>query len=192
MGCRGEARGPNSIILLRRRMLYSRYTGPSMENAPFGLGDTRKLISLDSSFFALTLHLDVFNRCFSLDSTAQTVHVMKYIFPREFGLHNVFTSAADPKDNVDLFSNHRHREYEIACVEEQRRQNRCQSSGDQLRAELGGNDFGKLPRRLRGQALELVQRFRVHHARCSYGELLKYYCPEVSSLPQIAHAPQLT
>jgi telomerase reverse transcriptase len=150
------------------------------------------LYDLDSFPSVLTLHLDVFNRCSSVDSTAQTVHVMKYIFPREFGLQNVFTIAPGSRNNVDLFTNHHRREYEIGRVEEGRRQKRCQSSGDQLRAELGGNCFEKLPKRLRGQALDMVQRMRVHHSRCSYGELLKYYCPEVSSLHQITLASKLT
>ncbi|KAJ5331188.1 Telomerase reverse transcriptase [Penicillium atrosanguineum] len=156
-----EARGPNSIILLRRRMLYSKTAGPSKGNAPFGLGVTH-----------------VFNRCSSLDSSAQTVHVMKYIFPREFGLNNVFTVSADSNSSVDMLSNHNRRESEIARNDEQRRQRRCQSSGDQLRAELGGNLSEKVPKRLRGKAMELISRLRLNHARCSYGELLKYYCPD--------------
>ncbi|KAJ5677257.1 uncharacterized protein N7477_002890 [Penicillium maclennaniae] len=157
---RGKARGPNSIILLRRRMLYSRTTGPAKENAPFGLGVTH-----------------VFNRCPSLDSQAHTVHVMKYIFPREFGLSNVFTISADSKNCFDMLSSHNCRENDIARDDEKRRQKRCQSSGDQLREELGGNFSERVPKRLRGKALELVRRLRLNHARCSYGELLKYYCP---------------
>ncbi|KAJ5147503.1 hypothetical protein N7526_000855 [Penicillium atrosanguineum] len=150
-----------TIILLRRRMLYSKTAGPSKGNAPFGLGVTH-----------------VFNRCSSLDSSAQTVHVMKYIFPREFGLNNVFTVSADSNSSVDMLSNHNRRESEIARDDEQRRQRRCQSSGDQLRAELGGNLSEKVPKRLRGKAMELISRLRLNHARCSYGELLKYYCPD--------------
>lgn len=116
---------------------------------------------------------------------------MKYMFPREFGLSNVFTISADSKNGMDMSTNHNRRENEITHLNEQRRQRRCQSSGDQLRAELGGNDFEKLPKRLRGKPFEFVQRLRVHHARCSYGELLKYYCPEVCSLPYHVLATRL-
>lgn len=115
---------------------------------------------------------------------------MKYIFPREFGLNNVFTISADSKDSMDMLSSHNYRENEIAR-DEQRRQRRCQSSGDQLRAELGGNLSEKVPKRLRGKAVELVRRLRLNHARCSYGELLKYYCPDVSFLPKHVLKPEL-
>ncbi|KAJ5938172.1 hypothetical protein N7454_004514 [Penicillium verhagenii] len=35
----------------------------------------------------------------------------------------------------------------------------------------------KLPKRLRGQAVELTQQLRTRQARCSYEQLLKHYCP---------------
>ncbi|KAF4999266.1 hypothetical protein FDECE_11560 [Fusarium decemcellulare] len=35
----------------------------------------------------------------------------------------------------------------------------------------------KIPKRLRGDAEQLVERLQVRHGRCSYIELLKYYCP---------------
>lgn len=46
-----KARGPNSIILLRRRMLYSKITRPSKETVPFGLGVTRR--STETTHFIL-------------------------------------------------------------------------------------------------------------------------------------------
>lgn len=37
----------------------------------------------------------------------------------------------------------------------------------------------KIPRRLRGRLVELIQRMQKRHARCSYVELLRHYCPKV-------------
>jgi telomerase reverse transcriptase len=87
------------------------------------------------------------------------IHVMMYIFPREFGLHNVFTSIVDPCETVQPFKDYTMREDEIASM------------------------FGlygakqKVPRRLRGKAIELVEKLRILHSRCPYTELLKHYCP---------------
>ena len=92
---------------------------------------------------------------------------MKYIFPRQFGLHNVFTSKVDPKETVQPFKDYTLREHEIARSEQI--------------ALIRGNarkDFSNwLPKRLRGDVLNLVQEMQKRHARCSYHELLKHYCP---------------
>ena len=44
-------------------------------------------------------------------------------------------------------------------------------------ADDGRSEATKIPKRLRGGALGLVQQLQNRHERCSYGELLRYYCP---------------
>ena len=61
---------------------------------------------------------DVLNRFASLDSMAQTVHVMKYIFPRQFSLLNVFTSDSDEPKKMDDSKEFMFREREISHLEE--------------------------------------------------------------------------
>lgn len=98
---------------------------------------------------------------------------MKYIFPRQFGLHNVFTSEVDSRETAQPFKDYILREEEIARREEMMRGSR---NGTEERKEST-----KLPKRLRGKALALVQRLQKRHQRCSYTELLRHYCPlEVS------------
>ena len=92
---------------------------------------------------------------------------MKYIFPRQFGLHNVFTSSVDSKETAHPFKDYTLREQEIASVER--------------RPELTGESHHvyplRLPKRLRGPLPMLIARMLKLHSTCSYVELLKYYCP---------------
>lgn len=116
--------------------------------------------------------LDVLNRC-SLTpkagsspppeavekNEACTLKVMMYIFPRQFHLHNVFTSEVDRTKTSQKFQDYTLREEEIT-----------------LMGKHGKNVF-KIPKRLRGPARDLVERLQVRHGRCAYGELLRHYCP---------------
>jgi hypothetical protein len=87
---------------------------------------------------------------------------MMYIFPRQFQLHNVFSSEVDRQQTAQKFQDYTLREEEIARLVGQA------SSKTRL---------PKLPKRLRGGAHHLVQRLQIRHDRCSYIELLKHYCP---------------
>jgi hypothetical protein len=113
----------------------------------------------------------VLNRCRNLDDVQETVHIMMYIFPRQFRLHNVFTFVKDHRETALPFKDYNLREAEI-------------------RSKIGGTRFvaakpqkgeaGQkpvLPKRLRGIAFDLVQVLRKLHDRCSYLELLKHHCP---------------
>ena len=123
--------------------------------------------------------LDVLNRFSDPKSFAQTLHVMKYIFPRQFGLQNVFTPTSR-NGTADQFNAHVSREKEIAEALKPRKPQNLHYLDDLGDASL------KIPKRLRGQAVELVRALRVRHARCSYSELLKYYCPpDVRPLPDV-------
>lgn len=106
---------------------------------------------------------DVLNRFPNSSNLADTVHVMKYIFPRQFGLHNVFTSVVDSRETVQPFKDYTLREEEIA------RSKFAQGSRFQVRP--------KIPKRLRGGPLQLVQRLQKRSQTCSYTELLRHYCP---------------
>lgn len=92
-----------------------------------------------------------------------TVHVMMYIFPREFGLHNVFTSHVDPRETVQPLKDYTLREEEIA------------SKYGVASKHDTGTKVG-VPRRLRGKPIELVRKLRMSHSRCSYNKLLNHYC----------------
>lgn len=78
-----------------------------------------------------------------------------YMFPRQFGLRNVFVSTADHNVRTDHFESQAFRE------------------GDFF---MDGRS-SKVPKRLYGAALDLVRALRVRHIRCSYAEVLRHYCP---------------
>ncbi|KAJ6013379.1 hypothetical protein N7540_007970 [Penicillium herquei] len=138
-----ETRRPNSIIFLRRSMLYSRHASWSNRRLVVGLGKNH-----------------VLNRFQDLNSAAQTIHVAMYIFPRQFGLRNVFIPTGDANEQFTSIG-HVSREDEI----------------------FADDEYRKTPKRLRGLATDLTQRLRVRHSRCSYHELLKHYCPTKSNGP---------
>jgi telomerase reverse transcriptase len=83
---------------------------------------------------------------------------MMYIFPRQFGLHNVFTSEVDSQKTVQPFMDYTLRE-------------------DEISKKYPSHSPPKIPKRLRGKATELVKKMQVLHSRCSYKELIEYYCP---------------
>ncbi|KAF5723392.1 telomerase reverse transcriptase [Fusarium mundagurra] len=106
-----------------------------------------------------------------------TIKVMMYIFPRQFGLHNVFTSQVDPTLTSQKFQDYTLREEEIAPC---------------FRTKAGdtGSQTPKIPKRLRGYTEELVKRLQVLHGRCSYIELLKHHCPCAFDKPSRTKKPR--
>ena len=92
------------------------------------------------------------------------IHVMMYIFPRQFGLHNVFTSLVDHLQTAQKLQDYTLREEEIA-----KKFAKKDKSGHPIP--------GHLPKRLRGTVRHLVQRLQILHGRCAYAEMLQYYCP---------------
>lgn len=87
-----------------------------------------------------------------------------YMFPRQFGLHNVFTSEVDRSQTAQKFQDYTMREDQIGP--------RFLDPDDRNRAVQP-----KIPKRLRGEARQLVQRLQILHERCSYVQLLDHYCP---------------
>lgn len=89
---------------------------------------------------------------------------MMYMFPRQFGLHNVFTSQVDHTQTAQKFQDYTLREEEIA-----RKFGTASEGTQQFKAHI--------PKRLRGLTQHLVERLQVLHDRCSYSKLLEHYCP---------------
>ena len=102
---------------------------------------------------------------------------MHHVFPRQYGLHNVFTSKMDPKETTHAFKDYTLREVEISAkIRLQRKDTTVILSSSNDMACL------PLPKRLRGRPVELVARMRKFHARCSYTNLLQHYCPRTGNL----------
>jgi len=116
---------------------------------------------------------DVLNRYPDTEKPQSTVHVMKYVFPRQFGLHNVFTC---PFNKSEGFCDYTDREEEISQAKELQELRRPRQSHDTRDAPLN------IPKRLRGRAFALVKELQRRHRRCPYTELLRYYCPKYVSL----------
>lgn len=111
---------------------------------------------------------DVFNRYPDPTNLAHTVHIMKYIFPREFKLHNVFTSTVDTSQTAQPFKDYTMREEEIRASRHAA--------------------VHKIPKRLRGMLPRLISRMQKQYRQCACKELLEYYCPnKVASI--IYHVP---
>jgi telomerase reverse transcriptase len=163
---------PSEISFVRSRMLYARAALNARGLVHFGLRHIRMSapISRHHNNPMLTLP-DVLNRFPSKDQPAaagdrpdeSVVHIMMYIFPRQFGLHNVFTSTVDRRQTSQKFQDYTLREEEIA--------------GKLPPPAGGGKPVKHVPKRLRGDVVNLVRRLQVLHKRCSYAEMLHHYCP---------------
>ena len=146
--------GLSDIRLLHHRLLYAKPSLKASGNVRFGMS-----------------HVHVLNRYRDLDSDAEAMHVMKYIFPRQFGLHNVFTSTVDIRDTSQSFKDYTLREKEIVQARLRRK----------YRPGKPSLPPDKVPKRLRGEAVHLVRRLRKRHSVCPYRSVLEYYCPRTSS-----------
>jgi telomerase reverse transcriptase len=91
------------------------------------------------------------------DLDRSTLQNMLYMFPRQFGLHNVFTSDVDTRQTVQPFQDYTLREDEIK--------------------EAFSGQIPKVPKKLRGRAAGLIQKFQTLQSRCPYKKLLDHYCP---------------
>jgi telomerase reverse transcriptase len=107
--------------------------------------------------------IDILNRFGNDEEADKNAHLLKYIFPRQFGLHNVFTYAIDMKNSMQPFKDYTLREQEIKSANKKSKQR-------------------FLPKRLRGECETLVSNLQTRHERCAYSALLQYYCP--SQWPQ--------
>lgn len=106
--------------------------------------------------------LDENKQKISLQNEAHTLRVMMYIFPRQFGLHNAFTSKVNFKETSQRLKDYTLREEEIL-----QKFGRLNEPTTRV----------KTPKRLRGMVAELVQRLLVLHQSCSYSKLIQHHCP---------------
>lgn len=152
-----ETRGLSDIRFVRHRMLYARAASNAKGRVKFGLNNTH-----------------VLNRLRDCSDEQETKHIVEYLFPAQFGLHNVFTSSVDPKDTAQIFKDYTLREKEIT------RQQQARILKQRLAGKGAVVKSPSLPKRLRGKALDLVQRLRKRHTTCAYAALLDHYCPKTS------------
>jgi telomerase reverse transcriptase len=144
-------RSPSTITFVRSRILYARPSVNAQGGIRFGVK-----------------HIHVFNRFPDLTDVMQLEHVMKYIFPRQSGLHNVFTSIVDKNETAQEFKDYTLREHEIKHAEYRRLNGRGPRIPPRsLRA----------PKRLRGVTSQMIQEMRKRHSKCSYTQLLRHHCP---------------
>lgn len=147
-----EQKSLSNIIFVRSRIFYAKPALTKKREVQFGLPHIHVLnrtgTSASSGFSASASFASV---------TSFADHVLMYIFPRQFGLHNVFTSSTDKSKTTQLFHDYSSREEEIKEV------------GDWLK-EKG------IPKRLVG-VREMVEVMVKRHQRTSYRELVRYYCP---------------
>ncbi|CAG5183403.1 uncharacterized protein ALTATR162_LOCUS10563 [Alternaria atra] len=151
---KSECKTPGAITFVRSRMLYAKAALNAKGGVRFGLR-----------------HIHILNRFPDRDDKQQTIHVMRYIFPRQFGLHNVFTSKVDPRDTAMPFKDYTLREKDIHS-------SMCRELGKKATdAQEVAKWKQRTPKRLRGDIIKLVERLRIRNQRCSYMEMLRHYCP---------------
>jgi telomerase reverse transcriptase len=159
---------PKSITFVRSRILYARAAFNAKGSVRLGLRHVHVLNRVPCrSKQSSQTGTDV-RRGRSAENERRLVWVMMYMFPRQFGLHNVFTSRVDKKRTTQKLQDYTMREEEIAAKF----------------GSLEDDDWRipQTPKRLRGQTKALVQRLRELHERCSYAELLQHCCPAHSSI----------
>ncbi|OHW95613.1 telomerase reverse transcriptase [Colletotrichum incanum] len=137
-------RRSSEITFVRNRMLYARAALTAKGTVHYGLRHIHQASKEEKSAVAQA-------------NERNTLKVMMYIFPRQFGLHNAFTSRIDHSKTSQKFADYTLREEEISTLSERQKM--------------------RLPKRLRGDAKRLVERLQLLHHRCSYAELLRHYCP---------------
>ncbi|KAF5516403.1 Telomerase reverse transcriptase [Colletotrichum siamense] len=147
---------PSELPFMRNRMLYARAALTGRGTVHYGFR-----------------HIHVLSRCPRVTDSAQadpdqktrldqsneqnTLKVMMYIFPRQFGLHNVFTSKVDHLKTAQKLPDYTLREEEINS--------------------LFKDQKIRTPKRLRGDVKRLVEHLQLLHGRCAYAELLRHHCP---------------
>jgi hypothetical protein len=99
---------------------------------------------------------DVLNRYKNPLTISEAEHILKYIFPRQFGLHNVFTRVTDRRETTHAFRDYTDRESEIKLA--------CKD-----------RDI-KVYRRLRGDVLPLISKMQKLHKAYSYHALIRRCC----------------
>ncbi|BGP56240.1 hypothetical protein JCM8202_005757 [Rhodotorula sphaerocarpa] len=141
----------NTIVLARHQMYHHRLSKGTGGKLPYGLSPRNILVRLSLLYPPIRPEPE------SADankgsSEAAARHLAKYVFPRHFGLHNVFTNPK-PRVSVDVLPDYVDREFEIK--------------------RLGTT---KTPPRLKA-AIPLLQKMKVLSSRCNMRKILDKRCP---------------
>ena len=116
---------------------------------------------------------DVLNRFPDLGDSLQTIHILRYMFPRQFGMHNVFTSRVDSRETAMPFKDYTLREKEIHhAMERELTQKGLSHDANAIKKWKS-----HIPKRLRGDVVAMVDKMRKLNSKCSYMEMLRHYCP---------------
>ncbi|KAJ8127025.1 hypothetical protein O1611_g6612 [Lasiodiplodia mahajangana] len=155
------ARSSSEIVFVRNRLFYAKPALNTRGRVHFGL---KHIHVLNRSQFQ---HIDEavdpeIRTCLTRQNEIHTLRVMMYMFPKQFGLHNVFTSTINLKETSQRLKDYTLREEEIF-----EKFGRLGTDGIHVNS----------PKRLRGHARDLVQKLQVFHQRCSHSQLLHHYCP---------------
>ncbi|KJZ73514.1 hypothetical protein HIM_07070 [Hirsutella minnesotensis 3608] len=163
-GSEAAHRRPSDIIFASRLNFYARPALGAGGRLQPGFRSTHPLNTYprvrqnaESGNESLTELLDEVN----------TIKIMMCVFPKQFGMHNVFISDSKPSKPVQSAN-----KWEEHASWEQR-----VAAHFPVDKDSGKISLPKIPRRLRGSAKHLVQKLQILHARCSYAETLKHYCP---------------
>ncbi|KAK5164075.1 Telomerase reverse transcriptase [Saxophila tyrrhenica] len=148
-----SVRKVSDIRFLRHRMLYAKPVVSAQGHVRFGLG-----------------HAHALNQRQVDNEDIRAKHILKYVFPKQFGLHNVLASQTDIQDTSQPFMDYTDREKEIARLI-------CDWKRRRGPAEESGPNEPPLPKRLRGGAVLLASRLLKRHSRSAYTALLDHYCP---------------
>ncbi|KAH0423512.1 telomerase reverse transcriptase [Colletotrichum camelliae] len=147
---------PSELPFMRNRMLYARAALTGRGTVHYGFRHIHVISRCPR--VADSAHADP-DQKMRLDQINEqnTVKVMMYIFPRQFGLHNVFTSKVDHLKTAQKLPDYTLREEEINS--------------------LFKDQKIRTPKRLRGDVKRLVEHLQLLHGRCAYAELLRHHCP---------------
>lgn len=157
----------NDIRFVRHRILYGRPVYSANGRVAFGLHPIRRSLVINLQILA-DASSDVLNRLRTTDDSDAVPRLLKYVFPRQHGLHNAFTSKVDRKESAHDFLDYSMREQEI-------KRQRLQQRKDMV------------PKRLRGRCQRLLLAILKRHAKCPYIKLLDHYC----STTQACRSPEL-
>ncbi|GKT48290.1 telomerase-binding protein EST1A [Colletotrichum spaethianum] len=154
-----DERLPSEITFVRNRMFYARAALTAKGTVHYGLRHIHAASEEEKLAVAQA-------------NERNTKKTLMYIFPRQFGLHNAFTSKIDHSKTSQKFADYTLREEEISTLSEKQRM--------------------RLPKRLRGNAKRLVERLQLLHGRCAYAELLRHYCPSAFDIKSGTSASEKT
>ncbi|KAG4305064.1 hypothetical protein PORY_001234 [Pneumocystis oryctolagi] len=128
----------NQIMIMRSKVFYARPIYNSHNKILFGLR-----------------HIHLFSHCTDPNNLFHSIYLLVHIFPKQFHLHNVFSSFTDRKNNAQFLKD---------CTVKI-----CGLSHDRKRKI-------SIPKRLR-KFLKIIPSFQRRYKLCFYKVMLDYYCP---------------